>query len=399
MPHRDPARGHPQQRHRRDGPHARLPSRAVGQHAAPSTASTASGSSTASSTSTQMARMVGTVPGRRGDGVPAGDVRHTPRCTPTRTSRRNVRDMAAVGGRRRDHPVGDEAGVLPSERRGRAPARMGAAAGDVPLEMHFHNTTGLRRSTTSSASRPGIRIVHTAVGPAGERPVHAVDRGHRSTTCAVAATTRTIDSPARSAGRQTHFARGRRRPRATRSASPAEYRWPSIDQQLPGGMTGTLRNQLAHVRHGGSPRGGAGGGRGRARGDGLSRSWRPRSRSSSASRRCSTSSPASGTAWCPDENLIYLAGHLGPHPAPVDPEVLDRALGSPRGRQHPGLDRRRSRASREIRARVRRARSPTRSCSCATSCPGRTSTPCTPPGPSPSACRSPRRPAPSWWSS
>ena len=40
----------------------------------------------------------------------------------------------------------------------------------------------------------------------------------------------------------------------------------------------------------------------------------------------------------PDENLVYLAGHLGPHPGQVAPEVLDRAFSSPRGRfiqEHP----------------------------------------------------------------
>jgi oxaloacetate decarboxylase alpha subunit len=35
----------------------------------------------------------------------------------------------------------------------------------------------------------------------------------------------------------------------------------------------------------------------------------------------------------PDENLVYLAGHLGPQPGEVAPEVLDRAFSSPRG-QH-----------------------------------------------------------------
>ena len=35
----------------------------------------------------------------------------------------------------------------------------------------------------------------------------------------------------------------------------------------------------------------------------------------------------------PDENLIYLAGHMGRTPAPVDPEVLDKALGSGRGKE------------------------------------------------------------------
>jgi oxaloacetate decarboxylase alpha subunit len=38
-------------------------------------------------------------------------------------------------------------------------------------------------------------------------------------------------------------------------------------------------------------------------------------------------------ATIPDENLMYLAGWYGKPPGEVDPEVLDRATANPRGRQ------------------------------------------------------------------
>jgi oxaloacetate decarboxylase alpha subunit len=38
-------------------------------------------------------------------------------------------------------------------------------------------------------------------------------------------------------------------------------------------------------------------------------------------------------AVIPDENLIYLAGHYGPHPGPVSEDVLDRAFSTARGRE------------------------------------------------------------------
>src|SRR5262249_41118016 len=35
----------------------------------------------------------------------------------------------------------------------------------------------------------------------------------------------------------------------------------------------------------------------------------------------------------PDENLMYLAGHYGDPPGPLDPEVLDRAWATERGKR------------------------------------------------------------------
>jgi oxaloacetate decarboxylase alpha subunit len=35
----------------------------------------------------------------------------------------------------------------------------------------------------------------------------------------------------------------------------------------------------------------------------------------------------------PDENLMYLAGHMGPIPGTVDPEVMDRAFAGKRGQE------------------------------------------------------------------
>ena len=35
----------------------------------------------------------------------------------------------------------------------------------------------------------------------------------------------------------------------------------------------------------------------------------------------------------PDEVLVYVLGHLGEPPAPINPEVLDRMLSTPRGKE------------------------------------------------------------------
>jgi oxaloacetate decarboxylase alpha subunit len=35
----------------------------------------------------------------------------------------------------------------------------------------------------------------------------------------------------------------------------------------------------------------------------------------------------------PDENLMFLAGHYGPPPGPLDPEVLERAFATERGKK------------------------------------------------------------------
>src|SRR4029079_17317933 len=129
----------------------------------------------------------------------------------------------------------------------------------------------------------------------------------------------------------THFARVARA-EGHPVGAPREYSGAVLDQQLTGGMTGTLRNQL--VQYGMAHR--------------LDEVLEE-----VTVVRAEMGYPIMATPYSqlvgiqallnvvtgkrysmvPDENLMYLAGHMGPHPAPVDPEVLDEALGSERGRE------------------------------------------------------------------
>lgn len=224
--------------------------------------------------------------------------------------------------------IGDEAGVLAVERAHTLLPAAIAAAGAVPLEMHFHNTTGLASVNHLIGVDAGIHIVHTAAeslanGPsmpsAGMTADNLTRRGHRPTI-----------GTDELAGISEHFARVARH-EGHPIGTPREFSVAVADQQLPGGMTGTLRNQL--MQYGMAQR-------------------LPEVLDEITVVRAEMGYPIMATPYSqlvgiqallnvvngerygmvPDENLMYLAGHMGPHPAPVDPDVLDKALGSPRGR-------------------------------------------------------------------
>jgi oxaloacetate decarboxylase alpha subunit len=225
--------------------------------------------------------------------------------------------------------LGDEAGVLTAERAASWIPRMRAAAGHVPLELHLHNTTGMNSVNLLTGVAEGVSIVHTAVSalangpslPSTEVTVDNLRRlGH----------TVDIDDSAlpEIAAHFGRIAESEGHPVGT----PAEYRLAVYEQQLPGGMTGTLRNQL--------------------------RSYEMEDRLAAVLLeaevvRAEMGYPVMATPFSqlvgiqallnvvtgerysviPEENLQYLAGHLGPHPGPVDQEVLDRALSTHRGRE------------------------------------------------------------------
>ncbi len=112
---------------------------------------------------------------------------------------------------------------------------------------------------------------------------------------------------------------------------PTEYSLATIQQQFPGGMTGTLRNQL--VTYGMEDR-------------------LPEVLEEAIRVRAEMGYPLMATpfsqlvgiqallnvvqgeryATIPDENLMFLAGHYGPAPGEIDQELLDRAFGTIRGR-------------------------------------------------------------------
>jgi oxaloacetate decarboxylase alpha subunit len=175
--------------------------------------------------------------------------------------------------------LGDEAGVLGPERARRWIRLMKEHAGDVPLELHFHNRTAMANLNHVIGVEEGVTILHSAIStlangvsmPSTEMTIDNMRRlGHEVD----------IDD-SRLAEVAEHFG-GLADDQGFQRGAPVEYSIAAIQQQFPGGMMGTLREQLKQVgmtercsrRPSTSARRWAG------------RSWRRRSASSSASRRC-----------------------------------------------------------------------------------------------------------------
>ena len=246
---------------------------------------------------------------------------------------RIVRDMSTWDGLD-SILLGDEPGVLTAERARTFIPRMRDAAHRVPLELHFHNTTGLGTVNYLTGAEEGVTIVHTAVSTLANGP-------------SMPSTEATLDNmrrlghdvaidDARLPEVAAHF-RAVAEAEGYTTGTPAEFRLSVYSQQLPGGMTGTLLNQL--------------------------RTYGMEDRLTAVLEevevvRAEMGYPVMATPFSqlvgiqallnvvngerygviPDENLVYLAGHLGPAPGQVDQQVLDRAFSSKRGRyvlEHP----------------------------------------------------------------
>jgi oxaloacetate decarboxylase alpha subunit len=204
-----------------------------------------------------------------------------------------------------------------------------AAAGGLPLEMHFHNRTAMANLNHIIGVEEGVTIVHAAIStlangvsmPSTEVTVDNMRRlGHE-----VAIDDSRLAEVAEHFGAladEEGFARG----------APVEYQVANIQQQFPGGMMGTLREQLKQV--------------------GMSERL-PAVLEEAIRVREEMGWPIMATpfsqlvgiqallnvvqgeryATIPEENLMYLAGWYGTPPGPVDPEVLERAAANPRGRE------------------------------------------------------------------
>jgi oxaloacetate decarboxylase (Na+ extruding) subunit alpha len=224
--------------------------------------------------------------------------------------------------------LGDEAGVLGPERARRWIRLMKEHAGDVPLELHFHNRTAMANLNHIIGVEEGAWILHSAVStmangvsmPSTEVTVDNMRRlGHE-----VALDDSRLKEVADHFGALADdqgFHRG----------APVEYSVAAIQQQFPGGMMGTLREQLKQV--GMTDRLGAV----------LEESIRVRSEMGWPIMATPFSQlvgiqallnvvQGERYATIPDENLMYLAGWYGTPPGEVDQELLDRASQTERGR-------------------------------------------------------------------
>ncbi|KAE8765957.1 carboxyltransferase [Georgenia thermotolerans] len=225
--------------------------------------------------------------------------------------------------------VEDAAGVLKPERARTLLPAIRAAVGEMPLEMHAHNTTGLAQHNYVVAVESGFNRLHTASRPLAngaslpstEMMVAIIEHmGH----------THGLDTStfAPVAEALTRAAQAGNHPLGV----PAEFDPRIYDHQLPGGMTGTLINQLE--RHG--------------MGDKL-----PEVLAEIPQVRIDLGSPIMATPFSqfvgiqavlniitgdpysmvPDEVVHYALGHYGPLPSPIAPDVLDRILSTPRAKQ------------------------------------------------------------------
>jgi oxaloacetate decarboxylase alpha subunit len=227
--------------------------------------------------------------------------------------------------------VEDAPGVLTPERAATLIPALQEATGDVPVELHCHNTTGLAPLVYIEGLRHGIRIIHTCARamangaslPSTEAMLEAVTAlGHEhglDQTKLGPVSEHFTAAAAEAGGPEAGFLLG----------IPNEYSVLPYAHQLPGGMTGTLRNQLA--QHG----------MGHRIDEVLEETMLVRE---------DLGQPIMATPFSqfvgiqavlnivtgerykivPDEVIQYTLGHYGPLMRPVAPDVADRVLSQPR---------------------------------------------------------------------
>lgn len=225
--------------------------------------------------------------------------------------------------------VEDAPGVLTPDRAKTLVPALVDAAGDVPIEMHCHNNTGMAPANYLEAVDAGAAMIHTASRPLANGPSlpsHEVmfdnlrRRGYE-----VAVDDRALEKIER------HFLHCAE-VEGYEVGVPREHNIFPYEHQLPGGMTGTLKAQLEQYDMAG--------------------------RLQEVLEECATvrrelGYPVSATPFSqlvgiqsvlnivtgnrysivPDEVILYVNGHLGPLAAPIDPEVMDRIQSSPRAKE------------------------------------------------------------------
>ena len=223
----------------------------------------------------------------------------------------------------------DTAGVLePVRLQTLIPAIMANARGK-PLELHSNNRLGQSVQAYLAAIDLGVRILHTSSRPLANGPAvpsievmanNVIRRGHTHgiDTSKLKPVADHFEKVGRAAGFLVN--------------QFAEYDVLSVDHQIPGGMVGTLRAQLA--KHGMSER--------------LEEVFEE-----TAVVRRELGYPGMATPFSqlvgiqavlnivtgkrysviPDEVIQYACGHYGDTVAPIEPDVLDRIMTAPRARE------------------------------------------------------------------
>ena len=220
----------------------------------------------------------------------------------------------------------DTAGSLDVDRLRTLVPVIVAGAGGKPVEMHSNNLMGMSGLAYVEAVRHGITILHTASRSMANGPsvpsTESVVRNLEMMGC-----THSID-PGLLPPVEEHF-RAVGRAAGYLVDQVSEYDLFNVTHQVPGGMTGTLKAQLA--QHGMTAR----------LDEVLAETAVVRRElgypvmATPLSQLVGTQAVlniVSGTRYVhvPDEIIAYAAGHYGTPPAPIDPDVLDKIMSAPR---------------------------------------------------------------------
>ena len=238
--------------------------------------------------------------------------------------------------------IEDASGVLTPERTRSLVKVVKQAIGSKRLELHFHNNTGLAPLNYLEGLEQGADTIHTICRPLANGVAHpSTEAMLRNIECkgwrsAVdPAVIERISDKLRAIAEQEGLPIGQ----------PAEYDLFHYEHQLPGGMTGTLKNQLkdrgieaslpaileeiAKIRHE----------------LGYPVMATPFSQLIGTQAVMNLMTPGERYKFAPDEIITYVLGHYGKPVGPLDQNVKDRVLSTPRAREfrdwsppQPGLE-------------------------------------------------------------
>jgi oxaloacetate decarboxylase (Na+ extruding) subunit alpha len=220
----------------------------------------------------------------------------------------------------------DPGGLLtPDAVRELAPHFLGAA-GDRAVELHSHCTIGLAPLVYVEGVRAGFQVVHTAAGPLS-RGTSQPEVFNTVTNIETAGYRHNLDLEAQ-AEVSDYFDRLAAR-KGLPAGTPQEFDGAYYRHQLPGGMVTTTQRMLAEIR------------RPELYDEVLEEVTRVRADmgypiivtpvsqfiASQAARNVIDRERWKAVS---DETIRYFWGHYGDPPAPVNPEVADRVLSTPR---------------------------------------------------------------------
>jgi len=231
----------------------------------------------------------------------------------------------------------DAAGVLTVERASTLLPAVVNAVGSMPLELHCHATTGMAPAVYVEGLKAGVRIFHTASRPMANGPSLPATEGLIANLKALGYSHGLDESLLDPVA--AHFIATAESLGGTKNGYdlgvPREFLLAPYGHQLPGGMTGSLKSQLAQY----------------GMLDQLDAVLDeiPRVRRDLGEPIMATPfsqfvgiqavlNVVTGDRYSlvPDEVIQYVLGHFGPLYQVADPAVMDRIMSSPRAKQFVG---------------------------------------------------------------